>query len=234
MMGVIFYGSSADLNLQMAYDRAIQHMDNNNVQHIKANTHPDFMLVRKSPDELQVSIDLARQIKEFSYKQPTLSTNKAIILHNIEDFSIAAMNSLLKVLEEPPTNVEFILTTKHLLNILPTIRSRCLKIKVTKPHKDCYDVKEFIGHNIDNIPNEIIELFVDYLEKDRTINVEFAKNNAEYVFEFIDVAIHFLSYNQSVSNANKILVLQELRNIASNTYPDKQNLLLSAMYYCMA
>ena len=150
-MGVIFYGSSANLNLQMAYERAVQCMDSNNIQHVKANTHPDFMLVRKSPHESQISIDFARQIKEFSYKQSILSKNKVVILHNMEDFSIAAMNSLLKVLEEPPANVKFILTTRHLLNILPTVRSRCLKIKVTKPHKDCYDVKEFIRHNIDNI-----------------------------------------------------------------------------------
>lgn len=50
---------------------------------------------------------------------------KTIILAG-EKFNIEAQNALLKVLEEPPPNVKFILIAKHKNGILPTILSRLL------------------------------------------------------------------------------------------------------------
>ncbi len=228
-MGVIFYGSDTKLNLQKAYEHAIQYMDYSNVFHIRANTHPDFMFIEKSEDESQISIDVARQINEFAYKKAIVAKKKAIIINNIEDLSIAASNSLLKTLEEPPTDVEFILTTRCLSFVLSTIKSRCSKIKVSKPHKDYKNVKEFVKYNINDVPDVVCDAVIEYLENGKTLNVSFAKDNAENVFYFIDIAMHFISYNKNPNNAYKVLLLQELRNIAKNTYPDKQSLLLSAM-----
>lgn len=53
------------------------------------------------------------------------SREKNIILAG-EKFNIEAQNALLKVLEEPPPNVKFILIAKHKNGILPTILSRLL------------------------------------------------------------------------------------------------------------
>lgn len=65
------------------------------------------------------------------------STLKTIILAG-EKFNIEAQNALLKVLEEPPQNVKFILIAKHKNGILPTILSRLLvenkKKKAQIPH----------------------------------------------------------------------------------------------------
>ncbi len=229
-MGVIFYGSNNKLNLERAYEYAIQYMGNNNTTHIKANTHPDFMFIQKSSDKVLISIDDARDINEFAFKKPVVALKKAIVIHNIEDLSISASNSLLKTLEEPPENVEFILTTRKLSSILPTVRSRCSKIKVTSPHKDYRNVREFVINNVNNIPEEICNRFIDYLENDKTLNASFVAENAENAFVFIEIAMQFLSYNQSTANARRILTLQELETMAHNTYPDEQNLLLSAMY----
>ena len=229
-VGTIFYSNNAKLNLEKAYEYAIQYMENSSVQHIMANTHPDFMFIEKLDEETQISIDIARRINEFAYKKPVIATKKAIIIHNIEDLSLAASNSLLKTLEEPPTDVEFILTTKCLSSVLPTIKSRCSKVKVFKQYKTYNNVKEFVKNNIVDIPDIICDIFIKYFEGDRTLNSSFAKDNTEHVFDFIDVAMLFLSYKQNFENARKILCLQELKNIARNTYPDKQNLLLSVMY----
>ena len=186
-MGIIFYGNNVKLNLEYAYKHTIEYMGNDNIGHIKANTHPDFMFVQKLPDEALISIDIARNINEFASRKPIVASQKAIVIHNIEDLSIPASNSLLKTLEEPPENVEFILTTKKLPSILPTIRSRCVKIKVTSPYKDCHNVREFVINHVGNVSEEICNKVIDYLENDKTLSASFATENADNVFEFLDI-----------------------------------------------
>lgn len=51
------------------------------------------------------------------------SQTKYIILAALE-FTDIAQNSLLKLLEEPPRNIEFIIISPTKSNLLPTIRSR--------------------------------------------------------------------------------------------------------------
>lgn len=48
-----------------------------------------------------------------------------------EAMTTESSNSLLKMLEEPPANTLFILTTNHLDALLPTILSRCSKLAVS-------------------------------------------------------------------------------------------------------
>lgn len=59
------------------------------------------------------------------------SSTKYIILAALE-FHIVSQNSLLKVLEEPPRNIEFIIISPTKSNLLATIRSRLPIIKGQK------------------------------------------------------------------------------------------------------
>ena len=58
------------------------------------------------------------------------SQTKYIILGALE-FNAVSQNSLLKVFEEPPRNIEFIIITPTKSNILPTVRSRLPILKGT-------------------------------------------------------------------------------------------------------
>ena len=49
---------------------------------------------------------------------------KVVILENADHMQEGARNALLKILEEPPSNLQFILVTTRLGAILPTIKSR--------------------------------------------------------------------------------------------------------------
>jgi len=51
------------------------------------------------------------------------SQTKYIVL-GAEEFNSVSQNSLLKVLEEPPKNIEFIIVSPTKSNLLPTVRSR--------------------------------------------------------------------------------------------------------------
>lgn len=53
------------------------------------------------------------------------SESRIVILKNCERFNTSSANAFLKTLEEPRSDVYFILTTNDISSIIPTIRSRC-------------------------------------------------------------------------------------------------------------
>lgn len=57
--------------------------------------------------------------------QPTKSKNKIFIIDEVHMLSTSAFNALLKIMEEPPTHVMFILATTELHKLPDTIVSRC-------------------------------------------------------------------------------------------------------------
>ncbi|MCF6330115.1 MAG: DNA polymerase III subunit delta' [Sulfurimonas sp.] len=65
------------------------------------------------------------------------SQTKYIVLGS-QSFGVEAQNSLLKVLEEPPKNIEFIIISPTKSNLLPTVRSRLpiFKGKITHETKN--------------------------------------------------------------------------------------------------
>jgi len=58
---------------------------------------------------------------------------KVALIYPLESMQQISANSLLKILEEPPQNVLFILITNQLDKILPTIKSRCQLIPLHPP-----------------------------------------------------------------------------------------------------
>ncbi len=51
---------------------------------------------------------------------------RAVLLYHVERMNEESANALLKVMEEPPEDVLFLLTADSLAGVLPTIRSRCV------------------------------------------------------------------------------------------------------------
>jgi len=64
------------------------------------------------------------------YLSPVTSPHKVGIVENIDRFSVAALNALLKTLEEPPARAVLILTAQEMTSILPTILSRVQIIRL--------------------------------------------------------------------------------------------------------
>lgn len=72
-------------------------------------------------------VDDVRQLRSFFETVPLMKM-KVLIIDEMHMLSNAAMNALLKVLEEPPSNLIFIGCTTELHKVLPTIVSRCMKL----------------------------------------------------------------------------------------------------------
>lgn len=78
-------------------------------------------------------VDSIRQLREDVNTFPMKSKYKVYIFDEVHMFSTAAFNAFLKILEEPPQHVLFILATTELHKVLPTILSRCQVLRLKKP-----------------------------------------------------------------------------------------------------
>ncbi len=70
-------------------------------------------------------VDNVRDIIENARFRPARSRFKVYIIDEVHMLSKAAFNALLKIMEEPPEHVKFILATTEAEKVLPTILSRC-------------------------------------------------------------------------------------------------------------
>jgi len=70
-------------------------------------------------------VDHVRALREEAIYTPTTLKKRVYIIDEVHMLSTAAFNALLKILEEPPEHLVFILATTELHKVLPTILSRC-------------------------------------------------------------------------------------------------------------
>ncbi len=70
------------------------------------------------------SVDDARELREKSAIAPVAAKHKIYIIDEVHMLSTAAFNALLKIIEEPPEHIVFILATTELQKVPATILSR--------------------------------------------------------------------------------------------------------------
>lgn len=94
----------------------------------------DVKVYPKNGQKLLVSD--AGEIVSECFVKPVNLPKKIFLINNIDVSTDEAQNKLLKVLEEPPKNVYFLISAKSEDRVLPTIRSRCEKIKINPLTRD--------------------------------------------------------------------------------------------------
>lgn len=81
-------------------------------------------------------IDDIRELKEAVYTLPFESERKVYIIDEVHMLTKDAFNAFLKILEEPPSHVVFILATTEEEKILDTILSRCQVFRMHSPSRE--------------------------------------------------------------------------------------------------
>lgn len=99
-------------------------------------------------------VDNIREIIETAIFSPTFCKYKVYIIDEVHMLSKGAFNALLKILEEPPKHLKFILATTEIHKIPETILSRCQR----------YDFQPI---SADDIKNRLL-----YIAKNETITVD--------------------------------------------------------------
>lgn len=107
---------------------------------IAYGNHPEVQVI--APEKKSISIDQIRCVQKDSFLRPLEGARKIYIIDNAETMTREAMNCFLKILEEPPRQVIFILITSNILGLLETIVSRCQAIKFNDLLRD--DVSRFL------------------------------------------------------------------------------------------
>jgi len=81
------------------------------------------------------SIEDLRELMRWLSLKPLTSGVKLIVIQDFDKIATESANTILKTLEEPPDYAKIILTTRNENKILPTIQSRCQKVRIsTNPH----------------------------------------------------------------------------------------------------
>ena len=89
-----------------------------------SGTHPDVYTAQGSGKTQAIPIDEIRKICVDAYIIPNEARTKVYLLPDADKMLIPAQNAFLKVLEEPPQNILFLLACENAQNLLQTIRSR--------------------------------------------------------------------------------------------------------------
>ena len=100
------------------------------------NGHPDFFTISDYKDEnSKITINDIRNISSFFEKTSHRGRAKIVVIYNADTLGTVPGNAILKLLEAYQTNTFFFLLTEKIIQILPTIRSRCRKIHIRQPSK---------------------------------------------------------------------------------------------------
>lgn len=86
--------------------------------------HPDVLVYGGDGTARSFHIDTVRKIRQEAFIRPNEAAGKVLILENAQTMSVQAQNALLKIIEEPPANVTFILTCENKASLLDTVLSR--------------------------------------------------------------------------------------------------------------
>lgn len=90
-----------------------------------ASHHPDYYLVACEEGKQQIGIDAVRQVQKKLTEKGLTSPYRVVVIDKAESLSLAAANALLKILEEPPSGVFFILCCNDHSGLPATVISRC-------------------------------------------------------------------------------------------------------------
>ena len=97
--------------------------------------HPSVRLVRPESLSRRIKVDQIREFERFVHLASSAESDWKIgVIHEADRLGESSENALLKTLEEPPSGMLLILTTTQPERLLPTVRSRCLRVELYRPH----------------------------------------------------------------------------------------------------
>jgi DNA polymerase-3 subunit delta' len=97
-----------------------------------AASHPDFVTFAPDGPLRQISIQQIRALKEQAQFGPLNGERRVFLIDGIDRANEQAANSLLKTMEEPPPYLIIIATAENPYDLLPTIRSRSVPVRLAR------------------------------------------------------------------------------------------------------
>ena len=187
--------------------------DNKSFKLVQNKSNPNFILVDIVEEKKNIDISQIRNLILTLNKSSFNTKPRFVLIDNIELLNINAVNALLKILEEPNDNINFILINNN-KRILPTLKSRCLNFKIQLTSNQSIDIankilnnnyNEFLNEDFVNnysTPGEILNL-IDFANKN---DIDLIETNLK---DFIKKIIVDKLYKKNNSIKNLIYSLIE-------------------------
>lgn len=202
----------------------IEFKDNNVDHHLnlfKNNTHPNIKIIEKEIDsktgkiKTNITIDQIRRLKTFLNSTSIIqNSSKIVIIDSADYLNISSANSMLKILEEPKENTYIFLISNQISLLLPTIRSRCLKIKFNT--HNLTNFTNIIKNNIDEISNEEINFYFELTYGSPGNTILYYNNDFLDIFQLSIKCL--LSNDLDDDKINLSNILSKLTNDEFNNY----------------
>lgn len=103
---------------------------------IRAGAEPGVFVLKRGLNATEtalsqdIRVDEVRKAKSFLQLSSAEGGRRVVIVDAADEMNTQAANALLKLLEEPPAGVTFLLVTHQPARLLPTIRSRCRELRL--------------------------------------------------------------------------------------------------------
>ena len=202
----------------------IEFKDSNLDHHLnlfKNNTHPNIKIIEKEIDsktgkiKSNITIEQIRRLKTFLNSTTTIQNSSKIVIVDSADYlNISSANSMLKILEEPKENTYIFLISNQISLLLPTIRSRCLKIKFNTHNLTKFT--NIIKDNIDEISNEEINFYFELTYGSPGTTILYYNNDFLDIFQLSIKCL--LSNDLDDDKINLSNILSKLTNDEFNNY----------------
>ncbi len=141
----------------------------------------NFIKIDILPDKKFIDINQIRNLINSLNKSSLNEKPRFVLIDNIEQLNKSSINALLKILEEPNKNINFILINNN-KKILKTLLSRCINFKIHLSHKECLDIS-----------NQILNTELDNLVHPDLINYYFTPGNIYKLVKFSEINNYKLS-----------------------------------------
>ena len=150
------------INDEKKYDIESYQINSESSEFKTINNKSNTNLITIDVNEDKKSIDI-NQIRELIINLNKSSFNKKprfVLIDNIELLNINSINALLKILEEPNENINFILIHNN-RKILSTLLSRCINFKISLSNNDYLKISnQLLNNDLNNlVSNELINYY---------------------------------------------------------------------------
>ncbi len=222
--GLTGIGKRTFLNNLVKNIISIEFKDSNLDHHLnlfKNNTHPNIKIIEKEIDsktgkiKSNITIDQIRRLKTFLNSTTIIQNSSKIVIVDSADYlNISSANSMLKILEEPKENTYIFLISNQISLLLPTIRSRCLKIKFN--NHNLINFTNIIKDQIDEISNEEINFYFELTYGSPGTTILYYNNDFLDIFQLSIKCL--LSNDLDDNKINLSNILSKLTNDEFNNY----------------
>ena len=127
--------------------------DNASFKTILNKSNPNLSIIDIDSDKKSIDINQIRELILNLNKSSFNSKPRFVLIDNIEFLNKNSINALLKILEDPNYNIQFILIHNN-KKILPTLLSRCINYKISLSNKQSLEItNNLFNGNLENIIN---------------------------------------------------------------------------------